>query len=44
MPAISFKIPYDSNLRYLPLVYLLPEELWYRCPMEILSPPKETVT
>ena len=32
MPAITFKIPYDSNLRYLPLVYLLPEELWYRCP------------
>ena len=30
MPAISFKIPYDSNLRYLPLVYLLTEELWYR--------------
>ena len=32
MPAVAFKIPYDSNLRYLPLVYLLPEELWYRCP------------
>ena len=32
MPAVTFKIPYDSNLRYLPLVYLLPEELWYRCP------------
>ena len=43
MPAISFKIPYDSNLRYLPLVYLLPEELWYRCPtlMKIPRNPRQ---
>ena len=43
MPAISFKIPYDSNLRYLPLVYLLPGELWYRCPslMKIPRNPRQ---
>ena len=43
MPAITFKIPYDSNLRYLPLVYLLPEELWVRCPtlMKIPRNPRQ---
>ena len=39
MPAISFKIPYDSNLRYLPLVYLLPEELWYRSRRTLVQMP-----
>ena len=32
MPPRTIRIPYDSNLRYLPLVYLLPEELMARCP------------
>ena len=32
MPPQTIRIPYDSNLRYLPLVYLLPEELMSRCP------------
>ena len=32
MPSYIYRLPYDSNIRYLPLVYLLPEELWYRCP------------
>lgn len=32
MPSYIYKLPYDSNIRYLPLVYLLPEELWVRCP------------
>ena len=26
------RIPHDSNLRYLPLVYLIPAELMSRCP------------
>ena len=32
MPPQTIRIPYDSNLRYLPLVYLLPEDLMSRCP------------
>ena len=29
---VQFSIPYDSNLRYLPLVYLLPEDKIEKCP------------
>ena len=29
---IQLSIPYDSNLRYLPLVYLLPEDKMQKCP------------
>ena len=29
---VQFSIPYDSNLRYLPLVYLLPEDKMQKCP------------
>ena len=29
---VQFSIPYDSNLRYLPLVYLLPEDKTQKCP------------
>ena len=32
MPPQTIRIPYDSNLRYLPLVYLLPDEMMARCP------------
>ena len=32
MPPQTIRIPYDSNLRYLPLVYLIPAELMSRCP------------
>ena len=32
MPSQSIRIPHDSNLRCLPLVYLLPDELMARCP------------
>ena len=28
----QYKFPYDSNIRYLPLVYFLPEEMFVRCP------------
>ena len=31
MPAI-YKFPYDSPIRYLPLVYILPYDLLVRCP------------
>ena len=29
---IQYSFPYDSNIRYLPLVYFLPEELVVKCP------------
>ena len=32
MPSQTIRIPRDSNLRYLPLVYLIPAELMSRCP------------
>ena len=32
MPSQMIRIPHDSNLRYLPLVYLIPAELMSRCP------------
>lgn len=32
MPTI-YKLPYDSHIRYLPLVYMLPLDLLSRCPM-----------
>ena len=31
MPSV-YKFPYDTNLRYLPLVYLLPPDLLAGCP------------
>jgi len=30
--VFQFQIPYDSNLRYLPFVYFLPEDMIVRCP------------
>ena len=32
MPPQTIRIPYDSNLPCLPLVYLIPAELMSRCP------------
>lgn len=32
MSSQTIRIPHDSNLRYLPLVYLIPVELMSRCP------------
>ena len=29
---MTMKIAYNSNLRYMPLVYILPEELITKCP------------
>ena len=33
MPVYSIRVPYDHNLRFLPLMYLVPEELLARCPI-----------
>ena len=40
MPPQTIRITYDSNLRYLPLVYLLSEELMSRCPTLMKIPPQ----
>ena len=30
--SVTYKLPYDTPLRYLPLVYILPYDLLMRCP------------
>lgn len=30
--SAAYKLPYDTPLRYLPLVYMLPCDLLVRCP------------
>ncbi len=30
--SVTYKLPYDTPLRYLPLVYILPHDLLMRCP------------
>ena len=30
--SVTYKLPYDTPLRYLPLVYILPHDLLLRCP------------
>ena len=30
--SVTYRLPYDTPLRYLPLVYILPHDLLLRCP------------
>ncbi len=33
--SVTYKLPYDTPLRYLPLVYILPHDLLMPCPQRI---------